>query len=118
MVPTPTAELMRRDLAAVWHPFTQHALWPDDELLGKSPTPLAGADSVLDVWRCGTMTGVEVRAVGERTGFEVCRAARRRGVIVRPLGDVVVLMPPPGISDDELAELAEAVFDSVIEVVR
>ena len=27
------------------------------------------------------MTGVEVRSVGERTGFEVCRAARRRGVI-------------------------------------
>lgn len=33
MVPTSTAELVRRDLAAVWHPFTQHTLWPDDEPL-------------------------------------------------------------------------------------
>jgi len=26
-------DLVARDLAAVWHPFTQHALWPDDEPL-------------------------------------------------------------------------------------
>jgi adenosylmethionine-8-amino-7-oxononanoate aminotransferase len=61
---------------------------------------------------------VEVRPVGERTGFEVCRAARRRGVIVRPLGDTVVLMPPLGISDDELAELLGVVDESVREVVQ
>jgi adenosylmethionine-8-amino-7-oxononanoate aminotransferase len=28
-----TAELVARDLAAVWHPFTQHALWPADDPL-------------------------------------------------------------------------------------
>jgi adenosylmethionine---8-amino-7-oxononanoate aminotransferase len=32
MVPS-TAELVARDLAAVWHPFTQHAQWPADEPL-------------------------------------------------------------------------------------
>jgi adenosylmethionine-8-amino-7-oxononanoate aminotransferase len=64
------------------------------------------------------MTGIEVAAVGERTGFEVCRAARRRGVLVRPLGDVVVLMPPLAISDAELDELVGAVDESVREVVR
>jgi adenosylmethionine-8-amino-7-oxononanoate aminotransferase len=56
--------------------------------------------------------------VGSRTGFEVCRAARRRGVLVRPLGDVVVLMPPLGIADDELKDLVGAVDESIREVVQ
>jgi adenosylmethionine-8-amino-7-oxononanoate aminotransferase len=28
-----TSDLVARDLASVWHPFTQHALWPSDEPL-------------------------------------------------------------------------------------
>jgi adenosylmethionine-8-amino-7-oxononanoate aminotransferase len=86
--------------------------------LGGLLAHVASYAGVVEVRRIGTMTGVEVRSVGERTGFEVCRAARRRGVIVRPLGDVIVLMPPLGISDDELAELAGAVDESIREVVR
>jgi adenosylmethionine-8-amino-7-oxononanoate aminotransferase len=39
-------------------------------------------------------------------------------VIVRPLGDVVVLMPPLGISDADLAELAGVVDESIREVVQ
>jgi adenosylmethionine---8-amino-7-oxononanoate aminotransferase len=39
-------------------------------------------------------------------------------VLIRPLGDVVVLMPPLGISDDELDELTTAVDESIREVVR
>jgi adenosylmethionine-8-amino-7-oxononanoate aminotransferase len=57
-----------------------------------------------------------VRSVGDRTGFEVCRAARRRGVFIRPLGDVVVLMPPLGIADDEVDELLAVVDESIREV--
>ena len=48
----------------------------------------------------------------------MCRAARRRGVIIRPLGDVVVLMPPLGIADDELDELVGIVDESIREVVQ
>jgi adenosylmethionine-8-amino-7-oxononanoate aminotransferase len=88
------------------------------ERLGAALQPLADYDGVVEVRRIGTMTGVEVRSVGERTGFAVCRAARRRGVLIRPLGDVVVLMPPLGISDDELDELVSAVDASVREVVQ
>jgi len=39
-------------------------------------------------------------------------------VIIRPLGDVVVLMPPLGISDDELDELLDVTVDSVRTVLR
>jgi adenosylmethionine-8-amino-7-oxononanoate aminotransferase len=86
--------------------------------LGAALAPLADYDGVIEVRRIGTMTGIEVAAVGERTGFEVCRAARGRGVIIRPLGDVVVLMPPLGISDDQLDELVGVVDESVRQVVR
>ena len=86
--------------------------------LGAGLAGLGEYDGVAEIRRIGTMTGIEVRAAGERTGFEVCRVARARGVIVRPLGDVVVLMPPLGISDAELDELVGVVDESVREVVR
>ncbi len=87
------------------------------ERIGALLAPLAGHDGVLEIRRLGTMTGIEVRSVGERTGFAICRRARDRGVIIRPLGDVVVLMPPLGIRDDELADLVGTVCDAVLDVV-
>jgi adenosylmethionine-8-amino-7-oxononanoate aminotransferase len=87
------------------------------ERLGQGLADLAAYDGVAEIRRVGTMTGIEVHPVGDRTGFEVCRAARRRGVLIRPLGDVVVLMPPLGISDEELDELIGAVDESIREVV-
>jgi len=88
------------------------------ERLGAALASAAAYDGVAEIRRLGTMTGIEVHPVGQRTGFEVCRAARRRGVLIRPLGDVVVLMPPLGISDSELDELARVVDASIREVVQ
>jgi adenosylmethionine-8-amino-7-oxononanoate aminotransferase len=48
-----------------------------------------------------------------RMGHEVALEARARGAIVRPLGDVVVLMPPLAIEPDALEELVEIVSDSI-----
>jgi len=53
---------------------------------------------------------------GERRGRAVCLAARRHGVWIRPIGDVVVLMPPYCISDESLVRLVEAVRRSIAEV--
>ena len=64
------------------------------------------------------MTGVEVRPVGERTGVAVCRAARRRGVWLRPLGDTVVLMPPLALEPAETELLVGALVEAIDEVVR
>ncbi len=74
-------------------------------------------DSVIEVRRVGTMTGIEVTDVMERTGFQVCQAARRNGVWIRPLGDVVVLMPPLAISEDQADELVDVTVDAIREVV-
>jgi adenosylmethionine-8-amino-7-oxononanoate aminotransferase len=88
------------------------------ERIGAGLAALEQYDGVREVRRVGTMTGIEVEPAGERTGFAVCRAARRRGVIVRPLGDVVVLMPPLAIADDEVDELLGVVDECVREVVQ
>jgi len=88
------------------------------ERLGDLLAPLADSDAVVEVRRLGTMTGVEVRSVGERTGQAVCRAARKRGVWLRPLGDVVILMPPLSLGRAETELLVGALTEAVDEVVR
>jgi adenosylmethionine-8-amino-7-oxononanoate aminotransferase len=81
--------------------------------IGALLAPLASCAGVTEIRRVGTMTGIEVRGTVDRAGFAVCRAARDRGVLIRPLGDVVVLMPPLGIGDDDLTELVGTVVDSI-----
>ncbi|MCX6394127.1 MAG: adenosylmethionine--8-amino-7-oxononanoate transaminase [Solirubrobacterales bacterium] len=62
---------------------------------------------VSEVRQRGLMCGIELEGFdpARRTGHLVTLAARLRGAIIRPLGDVVVLMPPLGITDQELDEL-------------
>ncbi len=52
-------------------------------------------------------------AVEERIAHRVTLEARRRGAIVRPLGDVVVLMPPLAIADRDLRRLVEITGESI-----
>ena len=84
--------------------------------------PLAEHPHVGDVRRVGTMTGIELvaeRATGEpypvssRTAHKVTLRARKHGVLIRPLGDVVVLMPPLAISDKELDLLCGVAVESI-----
>ncbi|WP_335985718.1 adenosylmethionine--8-amino-7-oxononanoate transaminase [Glycomyces sp. MUSA5-2] len=86
------------------------------ERLGKLLEPVAAKDAVTEVRRLGTMIGVEVAPDGDRTGFRVCRAARDRGVWLRPLGDTVVVMPPLTLGDDEADLLVEALDAAIDEV--
>jgi len=53
-----------------------------------------------------------------RTGHQVTLAARRKGVIVRPLGDVVVLMPAPGMPVDQVRQLCDVTVQAIQEVLR
>jgi adenosylmethionine---8-amino-7-oxononanoate aminotransferase len=88
------------------------------ERLTKLLEPVGAKDGVVEIRQLGTMIGVEVAPVGERTGFAVCQAARERGVWLRPLGDTVVLMPPLTLGDDETDLLANVLTEAVDEVVR
>jgi adenosylmethionine---8-amino-7-oxononanoate aminotransferase len=77
------------------------------ELLEQLLEPLAEHPEVREVRRCGFMVGIELaeRPVAARIGHQVTLEARRRGAVVRPLGDVVVLMPPLAISEGALTQL-------------
>ena len=64
------------------------------------------------------MGGVELAPPtdGLRWGRRVCAAAVARGVLVRPLGDVVVLMPPLTVTTAELDRIVNALADALDEV--
>ena len=51
-----------------------------------------------------------------RLGHQVILEARKRGVMIRPLGDVIVLMPPLSMSDGELTILLDVVHDCIVTV--
>ena len=97
---------------------TLERLAPKIALLERLLKPIAAAEGVAEVRRCGFMCGIELgqRPLAERAGHRVTLAARRRGAIVRPLGDVVVLMPPLAISESDLTALVEIVGESIAEV--
>jgi adenosylmethionine-8-amino-7-oxononanoate aminotransferase len=76
-------------------------------LLGTLLEPLEDHPAVAEVRRRGFMVGIELRPypLELRMGHRVTLEARRRGAIIRPLGDVVVMMPPLAISEQELERL-------------
>ncbi len=51
-----------------------------------------------------------------RIGHRVALAARDRGVIIRPLGDTIVLMPAPAMPPDLAGRLCDAVFEAIDSV--
>jgi adenosylmethionine---8-amino-7-oxononanoate aminotransferase len=75
-----------------------------------------------DIRQRGMMVGIELVAdretktefpVADRTGHQVILEARKRGVIIRPLGDVIVLMPPLSMSIEELDTLCRVTYESI-----
>ncbi|MGB8368089.1 MAG: aspartate aminotransferase family protein [Limisphaerales bacterium] len=80
---------------------------------------------VGDIRRVGLIAGVELVRdwrtrepfdLRERAGIRVCEAMARRGVLTRPIGNVIVLMPPYCTTPVQVRRMVCAVFDSVREV--
>ncbi len=80
---------------------------------------------VGEIRQCGFMVGIEL--VEDRTsrkpyspeltiGARVCQNVQKYGVILRPLGDVVVLMPPLSILPQEIEKLVSATVQSIQDV--
>lgn len=75
--------------------------------------------AVKEVRRVGLMIGIELHAEdGRFLGGEVCAKVRDHGVILRPLGDVVVWMPPLSIRSEEVALLEHATHAAITDVSR
>jgi adenosylmethionine-8-amino-7-oxononanoate aminotransferase len=85
------------------------------ELLEQLLEPIAAHPQVRAVRRRGFMTGIELaeHPVPARIGHQVTLEARRRGAVIRPLGDVVVLMPPLAISEGDLTRLVAITAEAI-----
>ena len=82
-------------------------------------------DHVSDIRQWGYMIGIELAQdkagrksypAEMRIGHQVILAARQRGVMIRPLGDVIVMMPPLSTTDGELTTLLDVVYDCIVKV--
>ena len=81
--------------------------------------------NVGDIRRVGLMAGIELVRdwrtrkpfeLHERAGIRVCEAMARRGVLTRPIGNVVVLMPPYCTTERQARKMVEALRDAVEDV--
>ena len=84
------------------------------DLLDREVAPLP---AVGEIRRRGFMVGIELTGfeLDARMGHQVTLAARRRGAIVRPLGDTIVLMPPLAIEEAELRRLVRITGAAIAE---
>jgi adenosylmethionine-8-amino-7-oxononanoate aminotransferase len=92
------------------------------EKLAAMLRPLGRLRHVGEIRQKGYMVGIELVKDKEtrepfdpklRTGHAVCERLRSRGVIVRPLGDTVVLMPAPGMGLECLGLLVGKVAEEL-----
>ncbi len=88
------------------------------ELGEKLAARVATLPGVRAVRRCGLMTGVELAppSQGLRWGRKVTAACVTRGVLIRPLGDVIVLMPPLTVTSSEIDTIVATLATAISEV--
>ena len=95
---------------------------PGIKILERELAKISKHPHVGDVRQKGFMAGIElVRDKGtkepypleEKVGIRVCAEARKNGVIIRPLGNVIVLMPPLVISGHELKSLTRVTGEAI-----
>ena len=101
---------------------TLENLKPKIDLLTERLKEFWELDHVGDVRQLGFMAGIELVKdkekgepfpYGERTGFKVARRCWERGVFLRPLGDVMVLMMPLVISEDDMNYVLDVLKESI-----
>jgi adenosylmethionine-8-amino-7-oxononanoate aminotransferase len=91
-------------------------LGPKIKFLAKKLKMFYNLPSVAEVRQKGMMAGIELHGRPEdRLGARVCQSLRKYGVILRPLGNCVVLMPPLSISVMELNYLLMAAYRAIEE---
>jgi lysine--8-amino-7-oxononanoate aminotransferase len=95
------------------------------QTLGEALQTLWALPHVGDIRQVGLMAGVELVknwktrapfALRERVGIRVCEAMARRGVLTRPVGNVIVLMPPYCATPAQARRMVSSLRESVGEV--
>jgi adenosylmethionine-8-amino-7-oxononanoate aminotransferase len=97
-------------------------LAPKIQFLENGLAQFRSLDHVGDIRQVGFMVGIELvrdrktkepYELKEKIGIKVIQEARSRGVIIRPLGNVIVLMPPLAMEIKELKKLLNVVYQSI-----
>jgi adenosylmethionine-8-amino-7-oxononanoate aminotransferase len=100
-------------------------LGPKIARLSEHLADLARLPHVGDVRQCGLIGGIELvrdretkepYPWAEKRGIRVCLHARKHGVLLRPLSNVIVIIPPLSISIEQLDLIAAAIKSGIVEV--
>ncbi len=97
-------------------------LQPKVEFLQKTLKDFYALEHVGDVRQCGFVVGIELVRdkqtkepfpSTDKIGYRVTLEARKRGALLRPLADVIVIMPPLAINLDQLDRLLSIICNSI-----
>ncbi len=71
--------------------------------------------SVIDVRQKGLMVGIEIgpSPLETRRAHKLCLSLRKKGLLIRPLGNVIVLLPPLSITEEEIRWMTEVVYEEI-----
>ncbi len=106
---------------------TMEKLQPKIRHMAAGLVRFRGLEHVGDIRQRGFMVGIEIVAdtkskrpypAGDRIGMKVAMEARRHGVLLRPLGDVMILMPPFIITLDEIDTLLDVTYRCIKSITQ
>jgi adenosylmethionine-8-amino-7-oxononanoate aminotransferase len=101
---------------------TLQALQPKIKLLEMKLKKFKELKHVGDIRQCGFLAGIELvenkktkreYSMSDKIGIKVIKEARKRGLIIRPLSDVIVIMPPLSISKVDLSKMLDIIYQSI-----
>lgn len=96
-----------------------------EKLFSDALETLWSLPNVGDIRRVGLVAGIELVkdwrtkkpfALRERAGIRVCEAMAKRGVLTRPIGSVIVMMPPYCTTARQLNRMVQVLHESIAEV--
>jgi adenosylmethionine-8-amino-7-oxononanoate aminotransferase len=88
------------------------------ELLSAELTAFDDLASVREVRQLGFIAAIELSADEPGLGARVCIAARKFGLLTRPIRNAIVLMPPYCITPEQLQKAVGAIRSAIIDVVE
>lgn len=97
---------------------------PKIDHLKKSLTLLKQLPHVGDIRQCGLIAGIDIMLDPktatsypwqDQTGAKICYAARKHGLLTRPIGDTIVFMPPLCVTQQQMTDALKALSKAIQE---
>jgi len=98
-----------------------------EQVLRRALMPLWSLQTVGDIRQVGLIAGIELvrdwrtkepYPLRERAGIRVCEAMARRGVLTRPIGNVIVIMPPYCTTAAQVQHIMDSLYQSIEETLQ